>query len=344
MPFSFTRRQMLAAAAAGPLLRLPRQIRVVIVGTDGHVGEVLGPLDRLPDVRLVAATVTRPRKLPDGVKLYDDYRKMLDQEKPDIVVVCGRTDTRAQEIVESAGRKHHIVAEKPLAIEAEDLARVKKAVADNGVDLTMLLPMRFVGHYAAMRDFVARGAIGEVAQMQSQKSYQLGERPDWMLKRKSFGGAIPYIGIHMVDLMRFVGGREFTETVSYQAHIGFPDYGEMENTTGSLFKLDNGGVALLHMDYLRPAAAPSHGDDRLRVVGTKGVIEYQMATGLTLVTGTEKPRQVSDLPARQSLFVDFLNGVYHRARRSLTLEDIYKVSEIVLAARDSAEKGRIIRL
>ena len=72
----------------------------------------------------------------------------------------------------------------------------------------------------------------------------------------------------------------------------------MENTTATLFRLDNRGTAALRMDYLRPETAPTHGDDRLRLAGTRGVLEYQAATGLTLVTAKEKPRVITDLPPR----------------------------------------------
>src|SRR5262249_44424100 len=162
-----------------------------------------------------------------------------------------------------------------------------------GVHLTMLLPMRFSAPYLALRQIVDSGQIGEVAQIDAQKSYKLGERSAWMLQRSTYGGTIPYIGVHMVDLMRWISGREFVGRVAFQSHIGYPGYGQMENTTGSLFRLDNGGVAVLHMDYLRPDAAPTHGDDRLRLAGTTGVAEYQEATGVTVITGREKPRKIT---------------------------------------------------
>ena len=147
----------------------------------------------------------------------------------------------------------------------------------------------------------------------------------------------------MVDLMRWLSGREFVETVSLQAHVGFPEYGQMENTTGSLFRMDNGGVAVLHMDFLRPETAPTHGDDRLRLVGTGGVVEYQEATGVTVITGSQKPRTITDLPKDRSLFLDFLDSVYNQKPAGLSLSDIYRVSEIVLAARDSAERRVFVK-
>ena len=170
----------------------------------------------------------------------------------------------------------------------------------------MLLTMRFEPPYAAMRQLVAAGRIGEVAQMAAQKSYKLGERPEWMRHRATFGGTIPYIGIHMVDLMRFIGGRELVEAVSFEARVGFPEMGDLENTTATLFRLDNGGMASLHMDYLRPEAAPTHGDDRLRLAGTRGVLEFQESAGLTLVTADEAPRAIQYFPPARRLFPDFL--------------------------------------
>jgi predicted dehydrogenase len=164
-----------------------------------------------------------------------------------------------------------------------------------------------------------------------------------MRHRASFGGTIPYIGIHMVDLMRFIGGRELVEAVSYAARVGFPEMGDLENTTATLFRLDNGGTAALHMDYLRPEAALTHGDDRLRLAGTRGVLEFQENTGLSLVTADDPPRTIQDLPPGRRLFPDFLDSVYNGTPVGLGLPDIYRANEIVLAARESAEQRTILR-
>jgi predicted dehydrogenase len=338
-----------AAAQSAAPLRLPRKLRIGLIGLEGHTGEILRPLRSHPDLELVAASDPREKALASfargphaAARRYADYRELLDREKLDLVGICGDNGSRAAIIVAAAERKLHIAAEKPLAITRPDLERIKKAVAGNDVRLTMLLPMRFSPPYLAMQQIVASGQIGEVAQMGAQKSYKLGERPDWMRRRSSFGGTIPYIGVHMVDLMRFTSGREMVETVAFQSRIGYPDLQEMENTTATLFRLDNGGTAALRMDYLRPQTAPSHGDDRLRLAGTEGVLEYQ-GGALSLITGKEKPRTVTQLPPPGSLFLNFLDFVYNSQANGLPLQDIYRVNEIVLAARESADQGRIVK-
>jgi predicted dehydrogenase len=165
-----------------------------------------------------------------------------------------------------------------------------------------------------------------------------------MRNRKTYGGTIPWIGIHMIDLMRFTSGRELTAVASFQTRIAFPEIGDMENVTGSLFQLDNSGVGTLRMDYLRPDTAPTHGDDRLRLAGLKGVAEYQAATGVTLMTGSRKPEVIGERAPRGSVFIDYLQYAYNNAAPTLTLADIFKTNEIVLAARDAADQRRIVRI
>jgi len=74
------------------------------------------------------------------------------------------------------------------------------------------------------------------------------------------------------------------------------------------------------------------------------VAEYQAATGVTLATATQPPRQIRELPPDASLFLDFLASVYLGKPAGLDLKDIYRVNEIVLAARDAADQHRFMRL
>lgn len=355
---AITRRLLLAgasaslsgASAAGPV-RLPRKVRVGIIGLVGHTAEILDPLPLVPDVDIVAIAdpdaagrdkLARSAHL-SGVHMYSDYQDMLQREALDIAAVCNDNGARAAAVIACAERKLHIVSEKPLGVSRAEFELVRQAVARHEVKLTMLLPMRFWPNFVAMRRIVESGEIGEVAQVASQKSYRTTEWPQWKSRRSTYGSTILWIGPHAIDLIRHVGGREIVEAVSLQAHIGAPELGEMENSTGTLFRLDNGGVATMRLDFLRPDAAPTHEDDRLRVAGTKGVVEFQASTGVTLMTAARKPEVISSLPAVSQLFVDFLESVYLDKKPALDLAAVYRVNEITLAADESARNPRFVR-
>ena len=349
-----TRRTLLLAAGAGallsqesePAIRLPRKVRLGIIGFDGHPGEILGQLRRLPDVVLVAYAVdgSDPKTLTSSPKnpavqkatRYDDYSPMLEREHLDMVAVCNNDGRRTRAILACAHKGLHVIAEKPLALNRQDLAAVRRAYSQSGPRLSMLLPMRFDPEYLALKSIVDSGEIGEVAQITGQKSYQLGPRPEWQKQRESYGSTVLWIGIHMIDLMRHCSVREMVEVAGYQSHVQFPELGAMENVTAAVYKLDNGGVATLHMDYLRPDTAPAHGDDRLRLAGTKGIAEYMADLGVVVVTGKSKPHKVAPLPPRQSVFLDFLESVYLGKPQTLTVADIYRVNEITIATHEAS--------
>jgi predicted dehydrogenase len=355
---TWSRRSLLAGAAGVPLLpqarkepalRLPRRLKIGIIGFDGHVSEILDPLPSLPDVELAAVADAgsdpaakrsySKHPLITKARPYATAAEMLKRETLDLVAVCNNDGERTAAILACANRHLNVIAEKPLALNRRDLDAVYAAVEANHIHLGMLLPMRFDPPYRAMQRIVEAGEIGEVFQIDAQKSYQLGVRPAWQKHASTYGSTILWIGIHMIDLMTWCSGRTFMEVASYQARAGLPEAGDMETVTASIFRLDNGGTATLRMDYLRPATAAGHGDDRLRLAGTRGIVEYQEATGVTVMTDRMGPRTLTALPPQGSVFVDFL-----RPRPTLTWPEIVRANEITLATHESAQAHRIIAI
>jgi predicted dehydrogenase len=353
-----TRRQVIAGSAAAMAaraeIRLPRKVRLGLLDLEGHVGDVLRPLPQLPDVEVVAiahpnpATAQRAMKGNPrlaGARFYHDWRRMLDEANLDMVSVCTPNGPRSEAILACLDRRLHVMAEKPLALTRADLDRIRDSANKAGVKVGTLLPMRFAPEYLALRKIVLEGEIGQVINISSQKSYKAGNRPEWMKRMSTYGGTIPWIGIHMIDLMRFTSRREMMDAYSYRAQVSAPaGIGEMENTTGSVFRLDNGGVAMLHMDYCRPESAPTHGDDRVRLAGTKGVAEYMAATGVTLLAEGKKPEVLKDLPEAKQVFIDFIEYVYSGKPTELPFDDIYRANAITIAAQESAFKGAPVRV
>jgi predicted dehydrogenase len=339
---------MASAAMAPETVKLPGKVRVAVWGLEGHSGEYTKVLARYPDVEIAGVyhkdARAAERYARGKAKVFTDPLKMLDELKPDVVGVCNNDGERAAAILESVKRKMHVVAEKPLSITRADLDRVKKAVAAQNVKLGMLLPMRWERPYQALKKIVDSGEIGEVIQISAQKSYVLGERDEWLRNRKTYGSTILWIGIHMFDLMRFTSGREMKAASSFMGMPGELRQGDMETTTATAFRLDNGGTATLHMDYCRPAAAGSHGDDRLRLAGTKGIAEYMAATGVTLLAAGKKPMTLAELPPEGSIFAEFLDHVYLGKSTSLPHNEIYRICEITLGAHEAAVSGKIVQL
>ncbi len=343
----------LAALARAETVRLPRKLRLGLIGFDGHPEEVLRPLRDFPDVELVAvAEAGSDARAMEGqvrnplvakAKRYGDYPEMLQKEQFDCIGICNHNGGRAAAILACAARKLDFIAEKPFAINRRDWDAVKAAVERSSIHAGMLLPMRFEPHYVAMKQIVDSGEIGEIAQIDAQKSYQQDVRPEWQKNARTYGSTILWIGIHMIDLMSFTSGRTFSQAMSLQGHVAFPELRDMQNVTATIFRLDNGGTATLRMDYLRPASVQGHGDDRLRLAGTRGIVEYRQDSGVT-VMAPDGQRTLKDLPPPGSVFADFLKSAYLGAKPALTWAEIVRANEATLAAHEAAETGKAVNV
>ncbi len=329
------------------------KMRIGMMGLDGHIDQILAARNTTPGVEIWAISESNPRLLASvadrvGVppeRRYADHHTLLEREKLEMAGICGSDGERPGLVLECIKRGLHVIAEKPLTNRWEDLKQIRAALkAKPEVHLTMLTEMRYGAAFQTMRRVVESGALGDIVQMNGQKSYVFAEqppRPQWMRQKATFSGIIPYIGIHLVDLMRFISGQEPVEVAAFQAHIGLPEAGDMEDTASVMMRLASGGTADFHLDYLRPANA-SHGDDRLRLAGTKGVLEYIESTGLTLATDQEKMHAVTLDARRPQLVADFLASIYSSQTPLLTLHDIFRSNEIVLSARDAAETRKVL--
>ena len=208
-----------------------------------------------------------------------------------------------------------------------------------------MMNMRCFPPYRAARKAVQDGLIGEPILLTSQKSYRFGAARPWFYKDlKTYGGTIPWAGIHCVDYMRWVSGRKYVQVSAWHGNKDHPDYPGFQDHAGVLFQLDNGGTAMTNLDYLRPETAPTHGDDRLRIAGSEGVLEVLGAEGrVALISAADGPREL-ELPEKVDFFADFLAELAGEGEHLISQEDAFRLTEVCLNARDAAETGKWIGL
>ena len=114
------------------------KIRFAVVGLDhDHVWGRMKTVLANPDAELVAIWDTHPEliekaktRVPASVKYFSDYTAMLDQMKPDAVIVTTDNSLHLPILRACAKRHIHFFTEKPMAqsgADAREMARVAKA-------------------------------------------------------------------------------------------------------------------------------------------------------------------------------------------------------------------------
>lgn len=107
--------------------------------------------------------------------------------------------------------------------------------------------------------------------------------------------------------------------------------------------LQGGVTAQVSADYLRPANSPTHGDDRVRVVGTAGVLEVR-DDKVWLINDTHDGTAPEPLLEVPSIFEEFIAMLEGGGLGLLDLAESIEDSRLALLARDAADAGALIEL
>jgi len=327
-------------------------IRVGLIGTIGHIRYVLDGIPELDDVELTAAakgipedslkSVRKHHAFSDATTFYEDWREMLDKESLDIVSVCRPYPLNAEASITSLEQNIHVVSEKPVATSLNSLAQIEEAMANSDARMTAMFGMRYVPAFHAARKTVSEGLIGTPVLATGQKSYKFGTRPDFFRERATYGGSMLWVAIHAVDFIRYVAGVEYTQVAALHSNAIKTDYPGCEDNGGILFKLSNGGTAMVNLDYLRPSTAPTHGDDRLRIVGSDGVVEVtDCGERATLIREGSDPEDLP-LDAPRNLLVDLVDELRGDGSHIIEPYEATYVTRICLLAREAADRNEIL--
>ncbi len=326
-------------------------INIAFIGTSGHGGNftINGCAGRT-DVNFVAVAPGSVGENVQGIlpslknfgsnpKVYDDYREMLAKEKIDIAVVDPFYGDHARCAIAALEAGCHVFCEKPVATNMEDFIALKEAWQKSGKEFTAMLNYRYNGSFYKAWQLIQEGAIGEVRLLNGQKSYKFGTRPEFAKKRESYGGTIPWVGSHAIDWIQWMSGRKFLSVTAAQSCKNNHDNGELETDALVLFEMEDEVLSSVTIDYLNPATAPKWGDDRIRVVGTRGVIDVR-SDSLTLINDEAEGIQYPEIGPDEPMFPDFLGqclGTGEKCR--VTAEDAFNMTEAALRAQEAADLG-----
>jgi len=354
----------MAILAVPSYIAAQARTRLAIVGLDhDHVWGLLKIIADEPDAELVAIADSHPElvekakaTVPAGVKFFADYVSMLDEVKPDAVIVTTSNNRHLEILRACAKRKIHFFTEKPMAATGGDAREMERLARQAGIKLMVNYGNAWPEATQEARRRIEAGEIGNVQRIIVQFGHEgpkeIGTSKyfsDWLYDPVRNGaGALMDFGCYGADWAMAVKGRP---RLVYATSLKLKT--EQHNAVE-----DDATVLLEYPDataVLMPSWDWSYGMGQAEIFGSKGSflvrgdgLLFQPAKESTSVQNPDgKPVETQPAPPEKR------NGVAYYLyciRNNKPVEGPVSaalnvgVNEIIDAAKESIRTGRAVAM
>lgn len=136
--------------------------------------------------------------------LYEDYRRLLLQERPALVIIATWTESHARIAIEAArSGARAIVLEKPMAHDLTAARRIIDTCRQTGTALLVNHERRYDGRYRTLKRIVTEGRLGVVQSLHGRVLTGPYRGPD---DPGEGGGPLLHDGTHLIDMIRYLCG------------------------------------------------------------------------------------------------------------------------------------------
>ena len=204
-----------------------------------------------------AEAVSRRHKVP----AFSDYREMLDEIRPDFVIVAVPTSLHYPVAKEVIQRKIPVLVEKPISTNVKDARALVECARSAGVKLAVGHLERFNPAVAEVKDRLIHGQLGRIFEVHARR---LSPFPPRIIDM----GVTVDLATHDIDVMRYLLGSEAARVFAETERKAAVDH---EDLLSGLIRFKNGVIGVLNVNWLTPTKIR-----QLTITGERGmfVVDY----------------------------------------------------------------------
>jgi predicted dehydrogenase len=186
-----------------------------------HMGDNLRMASAHPNAEIVGVCDERPERMEAAAKnfslrpeqVYTDYRRCIEETKPDLVILCPATAHHGEWTEKVAPLGVHVLMEKPFAASLAEADRMIAAMRPTGKLLAINWPLAWYPPHRTAKRLLDEGVIGEVLEVHyydgnrgplwhaadkvevTAEEVERGKRDSWFYKKAHGGGSLlDYLG------------------------------------------------------------------------------------------------------------------------------------------------------
>lgn len=337
-------------------------LRVGVVGmVHGHVHGFLQarPYEGVQLVGMAEPDTELRRQIADqydldSERLYGDLTTMLEESRPDAVVVFTNTFDHRRVVEEAARRGIHVMVEKPLAVGMEHARAIQEAVRTNDIHVLVNYETTWYPStdraYALAREKKQLGPLRKMVVRDGHRGpKEIGVGSaflDWLTDPTlNGGGALMDFGCYGANLLTWImeGRRPRSVTAVTQQLKSDSVYAAVDDVATIILTYP-GAQGIIQASWNWPYSRKD-----LSIYGRQGYVHADDAIHMRVRIGDaeERPMTLETQPAFYEAAVPYLQEVVRGEREPRGLSSLANnmiVTEILEAARRSAQTGETVQL
>lgn len=289
----------------------------------------------------------------EGCDIYTDFEEMLKRDDIQVVSICTPNNLHVEEAIMAVQAGKHMLLEKPIALNVQDLKKLRDAVRESGVKTVVGFVLRWNPLFETLKpliddDFIGRIFFGEVDYFHGIGPWY--KQYEWNVKKSIGGSSLLSAGCHAVDGLRWFMNDEAVEVTAYSTssnNESFSDY-EYDPTAIAIIKFKSGvvGKVASSIDCIQPYVF------NINLVGDKGTIKNNKLYTHKMPGQTDFATIPTILPDSgdvthhpyQGEIDHLVDCIINDKESFVNVEDAIKTHEICLGADISAREGRSVSL
>ena len=251
------------------------KVRYALVGVGANVYHMHEPGLELDCNEIAAVCDIREEPAKAVAEKWDcpyylDYFKMVDEVKPDAVVVMVPHSLHCEFSVYAMQAGAHVLCEKPMGLQVSEADRMNEVAAETGKILAVNFQQRTRPEVAAAYKLIQEGRLGKIQHVDVKitwtRTYKYYKEAGWRGSWKGEGGALLMNQApHDLDMICYLAGMPsevyaWTPTIAHQI--------TPEDTAQAMLKWDNGAIGSFHA-----STAEAGQPQRFEIIGTGGHLQ-----------------------------------------------------------------------
>ena len=331
---------------------MDHRLRIGVLGAAGIARAAVVPAIRASRNATVAGIASRNPASAEwvieaGLPLVNGYQTLLESPDVDAIYLPLPNHEHAHWAMRAADAGKAVLCEKPLAMNAEEAARVVAHCARLNVPLMEGFMYRFHPQHARARAIIAAGEIGDPVEVHAHLSVDIMSPVDPTNVRfdaKKGGGTLLDMGCYTIHIARSIFG---TEPESVLARWTLDPALGVDTDTAAILEFPGGRTASISCSFRGNAQGI------YRIIGRKGVIDMPRGIiaglgtrlGETIIAvtdpdGNRREEKLEDIDHYRLMIEAFADAVLTGTPVPAPTDDAVRNMRVLDAVAASAREGR----